>query len=247
MTISLIPALQNSSLETQKHQHHNFSYCKLQWRRGQLLVKSTGKNQPLHLPSLHDEQLLVNCLKHSLVNLVSIDPNIGEDYLKLWVEACEEAGKPIFLRLPSSGKQATQGNSWQKLIEWIAALFLLLLMSPVMMALFAILQLNSPGSVFTSEWQVGERGKLFRAIKFCTTTKPNITPLCRWMRKYDLDHLPQLWNVLRGEMSLMGSRNCTLEQAVRLTLAGQQQMNQLSEMRNSWEESSLLHLDSQTL
>lgn len=247
MTISLIPALHNSSADIQKHQNNHFSYCTLQWRRGQLLVKSSKQTQQLHLPSLHDEQLLVNCLKKTLVNLVSIDPNIGEDYLKLWVEACEQARKPIFIRLPSSEKPAKPGSAGQKLIDWMAALFLLLLMSPVMLALFVILQIDSPGAVFTSEWQVGERGKVFRAIKFCTTAKDHITPLGHWMRKYDLDHLPQLWNVLRGEMTLMGSRSCTLENAVRLTLAGKQQMNQPSQMTDSWEESSVLHLDSQTL
>ncbi|GAX35853.1 heterocyst development glycosyltransferase HepC [Nodularia sp. NIES-3585] len=247
MTISLIPALQNSSVETQHHESNQFSYCQLQWRRGQLLVKSPGLTKQLHLPALHDEQFLVNCLKKSLVNVVTIDPNLDEDYLKLWVEACEQAGKPIFLRLPASGKQAKQGNWWQKVIDWIAALFLLILMLPVMLALFVMLQLDSPGSVFTSEWHVGERGKVFRAIKFCTTANHNITPLGRLMHKYDLDHLPQLWNVLRGEMTLMGSHSCTLENAVRLTLAGQQQMKQLSKMTDSWEESNLLHLDSQTL
>ncbi|MDB9375583.1 heterocyst development glycosyltransferase HepC [Nodularia sphaerocarpa] len=247
MTISLIPTLHNSSPEIQPHQNNHFSYCTLQWRRGQLLVKASRQTKQLHLASLHDEPLLVNCLKKSLVNLVSIDPNVGEDYLKLWVAACEQAGKPIFVRLPSRDKQGKQGSTWQKLIDWMAALFLLVLMSPVMLALFAILQMDSPGAVLTSEWQVGERGKVFRALKFSTTAKLNLTPLGRWMRKYDLDHLPQLWNVLRGEMSLMGSRSCTLENAVRLTLAGQQQVNQLSQMTDSWEESSVLHLDSQTL
>ena len=247
MTSSLVPTLQNSYTQTPQPKNNRFSSCKLQWRRGQLLVKPSGEPQQIHLPSLHDEQLLVKCLQKTLVNVVSIDPNIGEDNLKLWVKACEEAGKPIFLRLPSSNQQFKQGSRWQKLIDWIAALFLLVLMSPVMLALFVILQIDSPGSVFTSEWQVGERGKVFRALKFCTTANSNLTPLGRWMRKYDLDHLPQLWNVLRGEMTLMGSRSCTLENAVRLTLAGQQQMNQLSKMTDSWEESNLLHLDSQTL
>lgn len=247
MTISLIPALENLSPSTQPHQNNYSSYCTLQWRRGQLLVKAAGESEQLDLPALHDEKLLANCLKHSFVNLVSIDANISEDHLKTWVKACEQAGKPIFLRLPSSDKQFKPSRRGQKLIDWIAGLFLLILMSPVMLALFVILQIDSPASVFTSELQVGERGKVFRALKFSTTAKDNLTPFGRWMRKYDLDHLPQLWNVLRGEMSLMGSHSCTLENAVRLTLAEQQQMNELSEMTDAWKESSLLHLDSQTL
>jgi lipopolysaccharide/colanic/teichoic acid biosynthesis glycosyltransferase len=237
MTISLIPpALANSSHPAEQHQNHRFSYCTLQWRRGQLLVKSPGKIKQLYLPSLHDEQLLINCLKHSPINLVSIDPTVGKDYLKLWVEACQEAGKPIFLRLKSSNKQVSR---WQQLIDWITALFLLLLMSPVMLVLFFILQIESPGGVLTSEWQVGKRGKIFRALKFCTTTNEKLTPVGRWIRKYDLDYLPQLWNVLRGEMTLMGSGSCTLENA--LTLAEQEQMT------DSWQQSTLLNLDNPTL
>lgn len=247
MTLSLTPALQNCSAQTQPNQNQNFSYCTLKWRRGQLLVRATSAIQQPLLPSVHDKQLLVNCLKHSLINLVSIDPNIGEDRLQLWIAACEEAGKPIFLRLPAGEKQAKQSKPGQKFIDAIAALFLLLLMSPVMLALFLILRLDSTESVFRSEWHVGERGKLFRALKFSTNSHQNITHLGRWMRKYDLDNLPQLWNVLRGEMSLIASRSCTLETAVRLSLAGQQQMNKLSEMTDTWEESNLLHLDSPTL
>lgn len=237
MTISLIPpALGNSSNQPQPHYNHHFSYCTLQWRRGQLLVKSPRKTKQLYLPSLHDEQLLINCLKHSPINLVTIDPTVGKDYLKLWVQACHEAGKPIFLRFPSSNKQVSR---WQQLIDWITALFLLLLMSPVMLTLFFILQIESPGAVLTSEWQVGKRGKIFRALKFSTTANENLAPVGRWMRKYDLDYLPQLWNVLRGEMTLMGSRSCTLENA--LTLAEQEQMT------DSWQQSTLLNLDNPTL
>ncbi|YAF93962.1 MAG: heterocyst development glycosyltransferase HepC [Nodularia sp. CChRGM 3473] len=243
MTSSLIPTLHNSYPTTQQHQNNRFPHCTLQWRRGQLLVKSSGQAKQPYLPSLNNEQLLVNCLKHSLVSVVSIDPNIGEDALKLWIEACEKARKPVFLRIPSSNKQPRHGNRYQRLIDWIAALILLVLMSPVMLALCVLIQIDTPGSVFTREWHVGERGKLFRAIKFCTTKKQNITPLGHLMRKYDLDNLPQLVNVLCGEMSLMGSRSWTLKNALQLTLE-EQQINQLPVITDSWEEPKLLRLDS---
>jgi len=223
------------------------SYCTLQWRRGQLLVKSPGKVKQPYLPALENQQLLVNCLQHSPVNLVSVDPKIGETWVKFWADACKEAHKPMFLCGSSENlmfKQNSQPWGWLlRLIDWIAALVMLLLLTPVMVILLLLLQISSPESLFSREWYVGERGKLFQAIKFSTTTKCGITPLGSWMRKYGLDNLPKLLNVLRGEMSLIKSRAWTLETAVQLNSEGQRPVNQLPVITNSWSvpaESSLI-------
>ncbi|MEH2414714.1 heterocyst development glycosyltransferase HepC [Nostoc sp.] len=239
MTTSIIPTVENLYDVTQQHQD-NRGYCTLYWRRGKLLVKPLGRVKQPYLPSLDSKRSLVECLQHSPVSLVSIDPKLGEALLRFWADACEEAQKPIFLRIPAGNKQPWR--QLQRLIDWIAALVLLLLVSPVMLGLIVLMQVYSPGSLFCREWRVGEGGKLFRAVSFCTTTKHNITPLGRWMRKYGLDNLPQLLNVLRGDMSLTGSSCWTLEDAV--------QLNKLPEITASWEveaQSHRLHLDSQTL
>lgn len=254
MTSSIIPTLQNYYTATPQQQDHRSSHCTLQWRRGQLLVKSPGKVKQPYLPCLDSEQLLVDCLKHSPISLVTIDPQLGETILKFWAKACLQAHKPIFLYIPSSHKLSKQGSqSWQwllRLIDWILAFTLLLLVSPVILGLVVLMQFNTPGSLLVREWRVGERGRLFQTIKFRTTAKQNITSLGRWMRKFGLDNLPQLFNVLRGEMSLIGFRCWTLEDAVRLSLARQRQFDILPVMTSSWEvktESNLLHLDSQPL
>jgi hypothetical protein len=184
---------------------------------------------------------LVECLQHSPVSLVSIDPKLGEVLLRFWADACEEAQKPIFLSIPASKKLPNQlFRQLQRLIDWIAAFVLLLLVSPVMLGLILLMQVYSPGSLFCHEWRVGERGKLlFRVMRFHTQ---NTTPLERWMGKYSLDNLPQLFNVLRGDMSLTGFRCWTLKDAV--------QINKLPEITALWEvdaQSHPLHLDSQTL
>ncbi|AVH66950.1 sugar transferase [Nostoc sp. 'Peltigera membranacea cyanobiont' 213] len=239
MTASIIPTLENLYDVTQEHQDRR-GYCTLQWRRGQLLVKQPGRVKQPYLPSLDSKRSLVECLQHSPVTLVSIDPKLGEVLLRFWADACEEADKPIFLSIPTGNKLPNQPwRQLQRLIDWIAAFVLLLLVSPVMLGLIVLMQIDSTGSLFCREWRVGERGKLFQSIKFCPH---NITPLGRWMSKYSLDNLPQLFNVLRGDMSLTGSRGWTLEDAV--------QLNKLPEIKASWEveaQSHLLHLDSQTL
>ncbi|MEH2193268.1 MAG: heterocyst development glycosyltransferase HepC [Nostoc sp.] len=235
MTTSIIPTLENLYDVTQEHQD-NRGYCTLQWRRGQLLVKQPGRVKQPHLASLDSKRSLVECLQHSPVSLVSIDPKLDEPFLRFWADACKEAQKPIFLSISAGNKLPNQPwRQLQRLTDSIAALVLLLLLSPVMLVLIALMQAYSPGSLFCREWRVGERGKLFQAMKFCTH---NITPLGRWMGKYNLDNLPQLFNVLRGDMSLTGSHCWTLEDAV--------QLNQLPDIKASWELEAL-HLDSQTL
>jgi Undecaprenyl-phosphate glucose phosphotransferase len=96
----------------------------------------------------------------------------------------------------------------------------LLLLSPVMLLLAFLVRLDSPGPVFYAQERIGMNGRRFRMIKFRSmradaevdgpgwTTKddPRRTPLGTWLRKLSLDELPQLWNVFRGDMSLVGPR-----------------------------------------
>jgi len=240
------------------------------------LVKSPRHLQQPSLAALNTEQSLVNCLKSSPVNLVRIDPKLGEAKLRLWADACLQAKKPIFLHIPSANKQPKPGSSpswWLKqLINWIAALVFLPVVSPVMLGLILLIRIYSPGSPFSREWHIGERGKLFQMIKFRTTVAEGkqhqievvkyhnrmcdsaddkyTTLLGRWICKSGLDNLPQLFNVIRGEMSLVGPRCYTLEEAVRLTLDEQQQINTLPGIINLAPvkaESTRLDLDSQAL
>ncbi|MBD2455186.1 sugar transferase [Nostoc sp. FACHB-87] len=235
MTSSLVRTPQTVTLQPTTEAT---SYCTLQWRRDKLLVKSPGKFQQPYLPALENQQLLIDCLKHSPVNLVSVDPQIGETWVKFWADACKKSHKPMFLYGSSENllfKQNSKPWGWfLRLIDWIAALFLLLLLSPAMLGLVMLLQITSPDSLFSTEWYVGERGRLFQAIKFSTTSKPKLTPLTLWMRKSGLENLPQLFNVLRGDMGFIGSRSWTLATAIRLSSEAQISLNQLPVMTKSW-------------
>jgi lipopolysaccharide/colanic/teichoic acid biosynthesis glycosyltransferase len=126
-----------------------------------------------------------------------------------------------------------------------------------MLGLMLLIRICSPGPVFFRQWRIGERGKLFRIIKFRTMIvdaeklhhqvmanqkglhkredDPRITPLGRWMRKYSLDELPQLVNVLRGEMSLVGPRPWALYDAVRISREGQKRLNALPGITGNWQ------------
>lgn len=250
MTSTIVPPLDHYYPVTPPNLESCSSHYTLQWRRGQLLVKSSRRLIQPYLPSLGNQQLLVECLKHSPVNLISIDAKLGTTVLKFWAEACKQAHKPLFLRISSGSrlfKRSSRDTMWLQLIDRIIAGLLLLLLTPIMAVLITILKLDSPQSLFTSEWCVGETGKLFQLLRFSTTSHKNSNILGYWLRKSGLEHLPILWNVLKGDMSLILTRCWSLEDAVRLSLAREEQLNTLPIMINSWEvqtESQILHSDS---
>ena len=94
-----------------------------------------------------------------------------------------------------------------------------LLLLPVMVALAVAVKLDSRGPAFYGPWRVGQNGRLFRMWKFRTMvvgadqqprhkekSDPRTTRVGRILRRWSLDELPNLWNVLCGEMSLVGPR-----------------------------------------
>lgn len=258
---------QNSTCEQQ--QVRQLPPCTLKWRQGKLFVRRCqSPNQPLYLPALENQQWLIDCLKRSPVKLVSLDPQLGEAEVRFWADACEQAGKQVFLRIPSNPKLPKKLHplTWyiKRILDWNIAALLVLILSPIMLGLALLIGVSSPGPIFFQQWRIGKRGKLFRIIKFRTMEvgaemlhhqvmgelpglhkredDPRVTPLGRWMRKYSLDELPQLINVLRGEMSLVGPRPWALYDAVRISPEGQRRLNARPGITGSWQVKARAHL-----
>ena len=110
----------------------------------------------------------------------------------------------------------------------VAAVGLMLLM-PVALAIAVMVKLTSSGPVLFTQQRVGRHGRLFLVMKFRTMTvdaqrfgtvtkagDPRITRIGKVLRTLKLDEVPQLWNVLKGEMSLVGPRPEQPELAARL-------------------------------
>jgi Bacterial sugar transferase len=187
--------------------------CTLKWRQKQLWVKSLKSGEVCALASLQHEDWLIDCLKHSSVERVCLDPTLGAEGLRRWAEACEKADKPAFVRLPpqmrGSRRKKTTGLSLERVLGRAIAALLLLILSPTWLSLILLLGFDSPEPIFIQQWRIGERGRLFRSIAFCTrkwnrqSDQMQSTPLREWVRQTGLEPLPQLINVMRGEMELM--------------------------------------------
>jgi Bacterial sugar transferase len=253
MTTSIISTVENSS---NTKQLSSSPYCTLQWRRGQLLVKTPGKVKLPYIAALEKEELLVDCLKHSPIDLVKIDPKIGQAKIKIWANASEQASKLIYLNIPSACKIGY--SHWllrglQRITDIVTAFVLLPLLGLVMIVCHLLMQFNSSTPVCYQEWHVGKRGKLFRVLKFRIGVVNRENVNSQW-RLFSLDNLLLLLNVLRGDMSLIGRPSFTLEDVLKLNTEGLTQLNRvpgiLPLLSNSYEldtSSNLLHLDSQTL
>jgi lipopolysaccharide/colanic/teichoic acid biosynthesis glycosyltransferase len=112
-----------------------------------------------------------------------------------------------------------RGGAWAKRgFDVAVAGVLLVLLAPVLAALALLVVLDSPGPAFYRCERVGYRGRPLRMLKFrkmvfdaaggplTKADDDRFTRLGRWLARYKLDELPQLWHVVRGEMSLVGPR-----------------------------------------
>jgi lipopolysaccharide/colanic/teichoic acid biosynthesis glycosyltransferase len=119
----------------------------------------------------------------------------------------------------------------KRAMDIVGSVLLLLLLSPLLFVLAILVKLSSPGPIFYPWYVAGKDGVAFMSYKFRSmytnadeikaqlahlnemsgpafkiTDDPRVTPLGRWIRRYSLDELPQLYSVLKGDMSLVGPR-----------------------------------------
>jgi lipopolysaccharide/colanic/teichoic acid biosynthesis glycosyltransferase len=115
-------------------------------------------------------------------------------------------------------------NCIKRLIDLIVALIVLVAFAPFLLIITVLLTFQNRGSAFFLQERPGKAQKAFQIIKFKSMNDAKdlqgnllpdvkrITSVGGFVRKYSLDELPQLVNVLRGDMSLVGPRPCLLNQ-----------------------------------
>ena len=130
-----------------------------------------------------------------------------------------------------TGRRPVLYRVTKRLFDLVASLGGLLLILPLLPFIVMLIKLETPGPIFFKQLRVGYRGRMFHCYKFRSMTvdaegrlaelraqneleghafkmsdDPRITPIGRAIRRWSIDELPQLWNVLRGDMSLVGPR-----------------------------------------
>jgi exopolysaccharide biosynthesis polyprenyl glycosylphosphotransferase len=146
-----------------------------------------------------------------------------------------KSGLSYFGEMPLIHFQTPPGDRWElnvkRAVDVIISLLSLILLAPVFLLIAAAVRLGSPGPVIFKQKRVGLNGRLFDLYKFRSMHEgaeteveklreqnemtgpvfklkndPRITSVGRFLRRFSLDELPQLWNVLWGDMSLVGPR-----------------------------------------
>ena len=147
-----------------------------------------------------------------------------------WNSPIEYVGQ--FPTIPlHTGHVPEVGLLLKRVLDVVLSAITVILLSPLLLAVAIAIKLDSRGPVFYTSERIGKRGRVFRCIKFRTMVRdaegrrgdvmhmneregvlfkisndPRITRLGRFLRKYSIDELPQFFNVLRGDMSIVGPR-----------------------------------------
>ena len=181
---------------------------------------------PRHQPDARIDEWLRQC------EIEGIEAWLLPDFLRRSIAAVtidELAGEPMLLF--SSTAKSAWALMIKRMLDVVIAALGLLVLAPLMLGLAIAIRATSPGPVFFVQRRSTLRGRIFNMYKFRTMITnaeairdelehrnevsgpvfkmkddPRITPLGRWLRRYSLDELPQLWNVLKGDMSLVGPR-----------------------------------------
>jgi lipopolysaccharide/colanic/teichoic acid biosynthesis glycosyltransferase len=148
----------------------------------------------------------------------------------------------------------------KRVIDVLGASLLLIVLSPLFAVLAMVVKRGSPGSIFYRWKVVGQRGRPFLSYKFRSmvsnaddlkvrlaasnemtgpvfkiTNDPRVTRAGKWMRRYSLDELPQLYSVLQGHMSLVGPRPPLASEYERFTGFQRQKLSVKPGMTGLWQ------------
>ncbi len=181
------------------------------------------------------------------------------DAIKTAREAVEEGNLSVVVE-PLENLFLFPHPIWKRAIDIVGSAFGLLILSPVLACVAAMIRITSPGPALFRQLREGHGGKLFTIYKFRTmrvgadaekaqlqtqseqdgpafkmTHDPRITPIGSFLRKTCLDELPQLWNVLKGDMTLVGPRPLDYRESEKIARWGRRRMHVMPGLTCIWQ------------
>jgi polysaccharide biosynthesis protein PslA len=176
----------------------------------QLVVIALEKEEKVHVEKIVDR-----------LSELDVEVKIAPDVLDILSGSVKTSNlSGVFLTDIKSGLMPQWQQNIKRVLDVAVAIIGFVLLLPLMIYVIIRLKISSPGPIIYSQERIGYKGRKFRIYKFrsmyhpaekngpqlSSTNDPRITPWGRVMRKWRLDELPQLWNIIKGEMSLVGPR-----------------------------------------
>jgi exopolysaccharide biosynthesis polyprenyl glycosylphosphotransferase len=172
------------------------------------------------------EPLILHCANLGIKVRVQLE-FLPAAYSRIYLEKFRD----VELLSLSSAPESELLLFFKRVFDVVCATVSLVLLSPLMLLLAAAIRVTSPGPIFFRQTRCGLGGRHFTLYKFRSminnaeqlkaelnqlneldgpvfkiSDDPRITPVGRWLRRFSIDELPQLWNILRGDMSFVGPR-----------------------------------------
>ncbi|MCX7664099.1 MAG: sugar transferase [Gemmataceae bacterium] len=175
---------------------------------------------------------------------------------------------PVYLRSTSAPSASYQ--TAKRALDVVVALTMLLALTPLFLIVALCIKFTDGGPVFFTQKRVGYRGRIFEFVKFRSmivnaeakkesllklnkhtgnsitfkmVRDPRVTWIGRIIRKTSIDELPQLWNVLKGEMTLVGPRPAVISEVKKYNLRERRRLNMVPGLTCIWQVSGRSDLD----
>ncbi len=199
-------------------------------RRRSLTVLGTGEQLSRHVIQQHADEVLIalpGATTDQMFRIVNecVSSGIGFQFVpNIFQLAFQRTMTRDLVGIPVIALKETSRRvvylTVKRLFDVLLSVLALILLAPVITVVALAIRCNSAGPVLFVQTRIGLNGKPFRMFKFRTmyadvgkyertpldSSDPRITRVGRWLRRTSLDELPQLLNVLRGDMSLVGPR-----------------------------------------
>ena len=168
----------------------------------------------------------------------------------------------------ANGPDELTSHALKRVLDLAVALTLIVLLAPLMLAIALVLRARQGPEVIFKQTRVGMHGRTFTIYKFRSMDRdaeqrypelaershtsgpafklvddPRVTQTGRWLRRYSLDELPQFWNVIRGEMSIVGPRPAPLREVEEYDLWHRRRLSMKPGITGLWQITSRLDQD----